>query len=158
MISTRSDSVAGAPAAGIQERWEQFVRSRDESIREQLIEQYAPLVKYVMGRMAMALPTGMDYEDVLSCGNIGLVQAVDRYDPSVGVKFETYAIQRIRGSIQDAIRSAQPLTRETYRQARRIDQAHEALMQRLGRMPEEREVADYLECSLAELRAAIVNA
>jgi len=157
MISTSPPEVA-APTASIQHRWQQFAEQRDGSVRGQLIEQYAPLVKYVIGRMAITLPTSLSYEDVLSYGNIGLVQSVDRFDPSVGVKFETYAIRRIRGSIQDAIRSAQPLTRETYRQAKMIDQAHEALVERLGRMPEEREIAAYLDCSVAELRTMVVNA
>src|SRR5438128_8746813 len=106
--------------------------------------QYAPLVKYVVGRMVVSLPGLINNEDILSYGTIGLVQAVDRFDPGVGVKFETYAIQRIRGSILDAIRSLQPLSRDTYRRAREIEQAYDVLAQRLGRTPEDQEVADHL--------------
>jgi RNA polymerase sigma factor for flagellar operon FliA len=145
-------------APAIQERWQQFVSGRDLQTRAELIAQYAPLVKYVIGRMAISLPSILSHEDVLSYGSMGLVQAVDRYDPSVGVKFETYAIRRIRGSILDAIRSMQPLSREVYRQAHEIEVAYEVLMQQLGRMPTEIEVADHLEWTLDELRSAQVEA
>src|ERR671928_32315 len=87
-----------------------------------------------------------------------LVQAVDRYAPSVGVKFETYAIRRIRGSIIDAIRSMQPLSREVYRQAHEIETAYEALMHQHGRMPTEGEVADHLGWTVEDLRSAQVDA
>ncbi len=76
--------------------------------RDAAIEQYAPLVKYVVGRLAIGLPAILDYEDILSYGTIGLIEALDRFDGSKGVKFETYAISRIRGSIIDALRVARP--------------------------------------------------
>jgi RNA polymerase sigma factor for flagellar operon FliA len=144
-----------APAAA--ERWEQLVRRRDPQARDALIAQYAPLVKYVIGRMAIALPTILSHEDVLSYGTMGLVQAVDRYDPSVGVKFETYAIRRIRGSILDAIRSVQPLTRDAYRQAQTIERTYEALTHQLGRMPTDQEAAAHLGWTVDELRTAQVE-
>ena len=83
--------------------WRNYVAEHNPKLREQIIVQYAPLVKYVVGRMAIALPKILSYEDVLSYGSMGLVQAVDRYDPSVGVKFETYAIPRIRGTNRRSI-------------------------------------------------------
>src|SRR5512143_673219 len=73
--------------------------------REAAIRQYAPLVKYVVGRLAIGLPAILDYEDILSYGTIGLIEAFDRFDGTKGVKFETYAISRIRGAIIDALRS-----------------------------------------------------
>src|SRR5919198_1032946 len=109
--------------AELEQRWLQFRVQPDPALREQLIVQYAPLVKYVLGRMAVSLPGLLTSEDLLSYGTIGLIQAVDRFDPAQGVKFETYAIRRIRGSIIDAIRSLHPLSRDTNRRARAFEHA-----------------------------------
>ncbi len=126
--------------------------------RDRLIVQYAPLVKYVLGRMAVSLPGVLDLDDLLSAGTIGLIQAVDRFDPTQGVKFETYAIQRIRGAILDAIRSLHPVSREAHRRGREIERAYDALVEQLGRMPTEQEVANYLGLSLPEFHARLMEA
>ena len=89
----------------VADRWVRFTAERDPAIREQLVLQYAPLVKYVAGRLAIMLPRVMDSDDVLSSGVLGLIEAIDRFDPTTGVKFETYAISRIRGAILDELRS-----------------------------------------------------
>ena len=107
-------------AIEIQARWEQFVEAPTAELRESLILQYAPLVKYVMGRLAIGLPAIMDYEDVLSDGTIGLIEAVERFDPAKGVKFKTYAISRIRGSIIDSLRKADRLPRSARQNMRRV--------------------------------------
>src|SRR5688500_1511699 len=122
----------------IQTRWEQFCSQRLPDMRESLILQYAPLVKYVIGRMAVSLPGLLSHEDLLSYGIIRLIQAVDRFDPTQGVKFETYAIRRIRGSILDSIRSLHPLSRDANRRARDIEHAYDALIRKLERIPEDR--------------------
>src|ERR1051326_5622236 len=77
------------------------LRGGDRSARDELVVRYAPLVKYVIGRMAISLPAAMDSDDVLSAGTVGLLHAIDRFDPEQGVRFETYALQRIRGAIID---------------------------------------------------------
>jgi RNA polymerase sigma factor for flagellar operon FliA len=141
-------------ATDVRDRWQEFLVTRDPALRDQLIMQYAPLVKYVIGRMSISLPGGVGSEDLLSYGTIGLVQAVDRFDPGVGVKFETYAFRRIRGSIVDAIRSLQPLSRDAYRRIREIEDAYDVLAQRLGRAPEEQEVADQLGWDVEAVRTA----
>src|SRR3954465_9214373 len=123
-----------------------------------MIVQYAPLVKYVVGRMAVSMPGVLSSEDIISYGTIGLIQAVDRYDPSVGVKFETYAIRRIKGSILDAIRSLQSLSRDASRRARDLDHAYEELTQQLGRMPSNREVAAHLGLGPEEFAQALMDA
>ena len=92
-------------AEAVADRWVRFTAERDPAIREQLVLQYAPLVKYVAGRLAIMLPRVMDSDDVLSSGVLGLIEAIDRFDPTTGVKFETYAISRIRGAILDELRS-----------------------------------------------------
>src|SRR5437588_13125610 len=88
--------------------WNRYIEGRDPLLREQLILQYAPLVKYVIGRLAISLPAILDYEDVLSYGTIGLIEAVERFDQSKGVKFEPYAIPRVRGAIIEAVRALDP--------------------------------------------------
>ncbi|MCC6177609.1 MAG: FliA/WhiG family RNA polymerase sigma factor [Chloroflexi bacterium] len=145
-------------ATEIEELWDRHCATRDPAIRERLIVQYAPLVKYVVGRMAVSLPGVLASEDVISYGTIGLIQAVDRYDPSVGVKFETYAIRRIRGSIIDAIRSLHQLSRDANRRARDLDHACDALIQQLGRIPTNQEVAVHLGMSPEEFNQALMDA
>lgn len=121
--------------------WERFMVERDPALREQLILQYAPLVKYVMGRLAISLPAILDYEDILSFGTIGLIEAVERFDPTKGVKFETYAISRIRGAIIDALRSLDRLPRSVRQKAREANEAILRLTNELGRDPTDEEVA-----------------
>ena len=98
------------------------LRAGDRSARDELVVRYAPLVKYVIGRMAISLPAAMDSDDVLSAGTVGLLHAIDRFDPDQGVRFETYALQRIRGAIIDTIRSLSPLSRGAGRRARLLDE------------------------------------
>ena len=145
-------------ATEIDALWARHCRDRDPALRECLIVQYAPLVKYVVGRMAVSMPGLLDNEDIVGYGTIGLIQSVDRYDPSVGVKFETYAIRRIKGSIIDAIRSLQALSRDASRRARDLDHAYDELVHRLGRMPSNREVADHLGMSGEEFSHALQDA
>ena len=116
----------------------------DPTLRQQLILRYAPLVKYVAGRLAVFLPPAFDVEDLLGHGTVGLIEAVDRYDPSQGVKFETYAIRRIRGAMIDALRSFSMLPRGTVRQVRALDGAFADLEHELGRAPTMTEVAERL--------------
>src|ERR1044071_931872 len=117
------------------------LREGDRGARDELVVRYAPLVKYVIGRMAISLPSAMDSDDVLSAGTIGLLHAIDRFDPDQGVRFETYALQRIRGAIIDTIRSLSPLSRGAGRRARLLDETTAALAQRLGRAPTQDELA-----------------
>jgi RNA polymerase sigma factor for flagellar operon FliA len=138
--------------------WVSFCATREPALRDRMIVQYAPLVKYVVGRMAVSMPGVLGSEDIISYGTIGLIQAVDRYDPSVGVKFETYAIRRIKGAILDAIRSLQQLSRDASRRARDLDHAYDALVQLHGRMPSNKEVAAHMGISAEELNQAMVDA
>jgi len=103
------------------------------------------------------MPGVLSAEDIISYGTIGLIQAVDRYDPSVGVKFETYAIRRVKGAIIDAIRSLQQLSRDASRRARDLDHAYDALTQELGRLPTNREVATHLGMNAEEFGQALLD-
>lgn len=127
------------------------LRSGDRGARDELVVRYAPLVKYVIGRMAISLPAAMDSDDVLSAGTVGLLHAIDRFDPEQGVRFETYALQRIRGAIIDTIRSLSPLSRGAGRRARLLDETTAVLAQQLGRAPTQEELARELGVDQAEL-------
>ena len=126
--------------------------------REAAIEQYRPLIKYVVGKLAPRPNAAFDYEDLCSYGFIGLMDAWDRFDAGRGVKFETYAITRIRGAVIDAIRSQDPLSRGARLKARRIDQMLCSLTTRFGRLPRRLEMAEALDCSPAEYDAMVREA
>src|SRR5919199_1162315 len=127
------------------------LRAGDRGARDELVVRYAPLVKYVIGRMAISLPAAMDSDDVLSAGTVGLLHAIDRFDPDQGGRFETYALQRVRGAIIDTIRSLSPLSRGAGRRARLLDETTAALAQRLGRAPTQEEIATELGVDMQEL-------
>lgn len=126
--------------------------------REAAIQQYAPLVKYVVGRLAIGLPSILDYEDILSYGTIGLIEALDRYDESKGVKFETYAISRIRGAIIDALRSLDRLPRSVRQKVRRLESLTVDLTAALGREPTEQELAEAMGMTLEQYHQTLVDA
>ncbi len=125
--------------------------------RDAAVVQYAPLVKYVVGRLAIGLPAILDYEDILSYGTIGLIEALDRYDGSKGVKFETYAISRIRGAIIDALRSLDRLPRSVRQKAKRLEQVSLALNSTLGREPTDDELARGMEMTLQQFHTTLVD-
>src|SRR5207248_8864538 len=113
----------------------------DPAIRDRLIVTYAPLVKYVAGRLGSGLPAHVDDEDLVSYGLLGLIGAIERYDPERDVKFETYAIARIRGAIIDELRALDWVPRSVRSQARDIERAIGELDAKLGRVPTDEDVA-----------------
>ncbi|MCE7928285.1 MAG: FliA/WhiG family RNA polymerase sigma factor [Dehalococcoidia bacterium] len=125
--------------------------------REAAIRQYAPLVKYVVGRLAIGLPSILDYEDILSYGTIGLIEALDRFDDTKGVKFETYAISRIRGAIIDALRALDRLPRSVRQKVRRLDQVTLELSTKLGREPTEAELAEGMGMTREQFNGMLVD-
>src|SRR5579859_1144347 len=127
------------------------LRDGDVSARGELVVRYTALVKYVIGRMAISPSGAMDADDVLAAGTIGLLHAVDRFNPDQGVRFETYALQRIRGAIIDAIRSLSPISRGALRRVRLLDEATARLTQHLGRAPTRPELAAELGVAMDEL-------
>lgn len=144
--------------AANQALWEQYAATGDPKVREQLILQFTPLVKYVMGRLAISLPAIMDYEDILSFGTIGLIEAVERFDSTKGVKFETYAISRVRGAIIDALRSLDRLPRSVRQKVRETTEAILTLTNDLGREPTDDEVAASLGLSGDAFRRHLIDA
>lgn len=123
-----------------------------KGLRDRLVVNYSPLVKYVAGRVSARTTGPVDGEDVLSWGIIGLLSAVETYDPERRTKFESYAISKIRWSILDELRRTDPLTRRVRRWAREVEFARGELAQRLKRMPTEEEVARRLGVGIIEHR------
>jgi len=126
-------------------------RGRKERQKEVALSRYAPLVKYVVDRLALHLPKSVERDDLISAAIIGLFDALEKYDASKGTKFETYAIWRIRGAILDELRSLDWASRSIRRKARNVEEVARELGQRLGRAATEEEVADALNLSPVEL-------
>src|ERR1051325_3684996 len=150
------------PTAVVQQEWNEalwnnYVAKHDPKLREQIIVQYAPLVKYVVGRLAINMPTIIDSDDVISYGTMGLIDAVERFDPTRGIKFETYAIARIRGAIIDALRSLDQIPRTARQRAREIEVAITELEAKLKRPPQDEEVAAHLGMDVDKYRESIVR-
>lgn len=136
--------------------WARYASNPTPELRNRLILQYGPLVKYVVGRLAINLPVVIDQDDILSYGALGLIDALDRFNPSLGVKFETFAIARIRGAILDALRSADPVPRSAREKVRKIERAFAHLAEQLGRQPTDAEVASYVGMDASEYELALL--
>ena len=131
--------------------WVEYKKSGNLKIREQLILQYIPLVKYVVGRMITNLPKNVEYDDLVEYGIIGLLDAVEKFDVSKEIVFKTYAVTRIRGSIYDELRSQDWVPRSVRKMAKDVERAYMHLEHELGRIPSEEEVASYLDMSVKKL-------
>ena len=138
--------------AGIQALWREFCACPDQRLRERLVLHYAPLVKYVAGRVGTGLPTHVDVGDLVQSGIFGLIDAIEKFEPERGLRFETYAMQRIRGAILDDLRSQDWVPRVVRSRAREAERAMERLGARLHRTPTDTEVASELGIALHELR------
>jgi RNA polymerase sigma factor FliA len=140
------------------EAWTRYFEDRDQASREQLIIQHTPLVKYVIGRLAIHLPQVLDFDDLLGYGTLGLIQAFERFDPSRGVKFESYAVMRIRGAILDALRAMRGLPQSVTDKAKRLQRTAMELETTLGRPPTDEEMAQALNISTDQLNQHMVDA
>jgi RNA polymerase sigma factor for flagellar operon FliA len=137
--------------------WIEYRRSKDKGIRDRLILTYAPLVKYVAGRVGSGLPAHVDEEDLVSYGLLGLMGAIDRFDPSRDIKFETFAIARIKGAIIDELRSLDWVPRSVRSRARDIERAMADLERTLHRAPTDEEIADKLGITEGELDDSLTD-
>ena len=136
--------------------WEDF-RTGSPAAREQLILHYAPLVKYVAGRLGAGLPQSVEQADLVSNGMFGLMDALEKFDPARAVKFETYAIPRIRGAILDELRAMDWVPRSIRFKARELDKANNELEAELKRPPTDEEVAERLGISVSELQEVLTQ-
>jgi RNA polymerase sigma factor for flagellar operon FliA len=128
-----------------------------KSDKNQLLKDHAPLVKKLAHQMKAKLPPSVEVDDLIQAGMIGLLDAVNRYEETHGAQFETYAVQRIRGAMLDELRSSDWMPRSMRQNMRKIEVAMNTLQQRLGRPPNETEVAKQLKLSLAEYQDLLTD-
>lgn len=137
--------------AAIAELWREYKETGAEALRERLILHYSPLVKYVAGRVGVGLPPNIEQADLVSYGIFGLIDAIQKFDLTRAIKFETYAISRIKGAIIDELRSIDWIPRSVRYKAREVERAYAALEAKLHRTPTEAEVAAELGIRLEDL-------
>lgn len=133
--------------------WEEYSKKRTTQLQEKIIIEYAGLVKLVAGRLSMYLGNNVEYDDLVGYGTFGLIDAIDKYDYTKGVKFETYASLRIRGAILDQIRKMDWIPRSVRQKQRKLDQAYQNLEQRYGRAVNDEELAQELDITVDELES-----
>ena len=134
-----------------QEVWRGYRETGDLELRNRLVLRYSPLVKYVAGRIRPGLPTSVDMADLLSDGVLGLMDAIEKFDPGRGLQFQTYAVPRIRGAIIDGLRAGDWVPRAVRAKVRDVERAQASLEHTLGRTPEDHEVAAELGIAVSEL-------
>ncbi len=137
---------------GVTELWASYRTEPTVELRNRLVLQYSPLVKYVAGRLRARLPESVEYADLVSDGIIGLMEAIDRFEPERGLTFQTFAVPRIRGAMVDALRGLDWVPRSVRDKVRDIETAQRVLEARLGRVPEDPEIAAELGISVRALR------
>ncbi len=135
--------------------WARFKTAPNRHERDQLIVLYAPLVKYVAGRFAAGLPSSVETADLVSYGMFGLIDAIDKYELDRGVRFESYAISRIRGAIIDELRRLDWVPRSVRTKVRAVEQAVAKLEAELGRSPSEEEIAAVMRVSVEQLQSIL---
>jgi RNA polymerase sigma factor for flagellar operon FliA len=133
--------------------WSAYKADGDEDAREELILNFSPLVKYVAGRLSAGLPSSVDNGDLISYGIFGLIDAIEKFEPERGIKFETYAIARIKGAILDELRALDWVPRSVRAKAREIERAYIALEHKLRRVPSDEEVAEEMGVDYEDLQA-----
>jgi RNA polymerase sigma factor for flagellar operon FliA len=144
-------------AIELKDMWRRYKSSGDERARERLVVAYSPLVKYVSGRMASGLPAHVEEADLISYGLVGLINAIERFELEREIKFETYAITRIKGAIIDELRSLDWVPRSVRAKAREIERANAKLEHRLQRAPTDEEMAKELGVSVPDFLASLLQ-
>ncbi len=144
-------------AIELKDLWKKYKNSGDQRARERLVVAYSPLVKYVAGRMGSGLPQHVEEADLISYGLTGLISAIERFDLSREIKFETYAITRIRGSIIDELRTLDWVPRSVRARAREIERANQKLESKLQRAPSDEEMAGELGVTTEEFHESLLQ-
>ncbi|HEX3044071.1 MAG TPA: RNA polymerase sigma factor WhiG [Bacillota bacterium] len=130
--------------------WQNYLTSKSPVTREAIILRYAPLVKYVAGRVAIGLPSNVEFDDLVSFGVFGLMDAIEKFDLSRGIKFETYAIARIRGAILDGLRSNDWVPRSVRQKARELERTCAEIENKLGRSATDQEICEAMNLNTQE--------
>jgi RNA polymerase sigma factor FliA len=144
-------------AVELRELWRRYKTDGDERARERLVVAYSPLVKFIAGRMASGLPSHVEESDLISYGLLGLIGAIERFDLEREIKFETFAVARIKGAIIDELRSLDWVPRSVRAKARDVEKAHATLEAKFQRAPTDEEMAERLEMSLEEFNGALLE-
>lgn len=134
----------------INQLWQEYKEQGSQLAKDKLLAEYSPLVKYTAQRMAVNLPKSVEIGDLIGTGVLGLIKAVETFDPSLGFKFETFATHKVRGAILDDLRALDWVPRSVRQKSRKIQQAYATLEQRLGRVPYDDEVALELGLNMGE--------
>jgi RNA polymerase sigma factor for flagellar operon FliA len=137
--------------------WKSYKRKKDPKIREYFIRQYAPLVKYVAGKVAIGMPQNVEFDDLVGYGVFGLFDAIEKFDPEKHVKFKTYAVTRIRGAIFDELRSIDWVPRSVRQKTREIESTVSVLETKLGRSSTDQEIAVEMGISTDELQKVLMK-
>ncbi len=144
-------------AMELRELWRRYKLDGDEQARERLVVAYSPMVKFIAGRMASGLPSHVEESDLISYGLLGLIGAIERFDTEREIKFETFAVARVKGAIIDELRSLDWVPRSVRSRARDVEKAHAALEAGLQRAPTDEEMASKLELSVEDFRAILLE-
>jgi RNA polymerase sigma factor for flagellar operon FliA len=140
-----------------EELWKQYKKTKDQKIREHFVNQYAPLVKYVAGKIAIGMPQNVDFDDLVGYGVFGLLDAIEKFDPDKDIKFKTYAVTRIRGAIFDELRSIDWVPRSVRQKSKELERIIGRLETRLGRSASDDEIAQELGINVKELHSLILK-
>jgi RNA polymerase sigma factor FliA len=147
----------GVKEVELRDLWRRYKDDGDEGARERLVVAYSPMVKFVAGRLGAGLPSHVEDADLISYGLVGLIGAIERFEPERGIKFETFAMTRIRGAIIDELRSLDWVPRSVRSRAREIETAQAKLEHELQRAPTEAELASKLNLTEEELQSALLE-
>lgn len=139
------------------ELWRLYQKNRDPKIRDYFVKQYAPLVKYVAGKVAIGMPNNVEFDDLVGFGVFGLFDAIEKFNPEKHVKFKTYAVTRIRGSIFDELRSIDWVPRSVRQKAKEIEEVVRLLETQLGRSATDEEIAAALHIGMDEFHQLILK-
>lgn len=139
------------------ELWKIYRKTRNPEIRDYFVRQYAPLVKYVAGKVAIGMPNNVEFDDLVGFGVFGLFDAIEKYDPAKHVKFKTYAVTRIRGSIFDELRSIDWVPRSVRQKSREVEDTIRSLEARLGRAASDEEIAEELGMGVEEFQSLVLK-
>ncbi len=137
--------------------WRRYRKTKDPELRDRLVRQYAPLVKYVAGKVAVGMPQNVEFDDLVGYGVFGLFDAIEKFDPDKHVKFKTYAVTRIRGAIFDELRSIDWVPRSVRQKAREIEDTVRRLEASLGRAASDEEIANALNMSFKDFEKTMLK-
>jgi RNA polymerase sigma factor for flagellar operon FliA len=144
-------------AVELRDLWRRYKEQGDQRARERLVVAYSPLVKFIAGRMASGLPSHVEEGDLISYGLVGLIGAIERFEPAREIKFETFAVARVKGAIIDELRSLDWVPRSVRARARQVEKAHAKLEAELQRAPTDEEMAAQMEISVDEFQDALLE-